>query len=102
MEIAWLKDALRLEDRYSRVNHFKRDVIDVAESQINEHSDIRVSHTQRKTGVKITHLNFTIRPEKPAVAPRTRKPAITRAYVEKNARPGESYDQAAARLRAAK
>ena len=102
LEIAWLKDALQLEDNYNRIDHFKRDVINIAESQINEHSDIRVSHTQRKTGRSVTHLNFTIRPEKPAVAPRTRKPAITRAYVEKNAQPGETYEQAAARLKAAK
>ncbi len=97
--IAWLKDALQIADEYRRIDHFKRDVLDVAEGQINEHSDIRVSHTQRKTGRAVTHLNFTIRPEK-IEPPAPRKPAITRAYVERNAHPGESYEDAERRLRA--
>jgi len=96
LEIKWLKETLQVADEYPRIDNFKRRVIDVAETQINTHSDIRVSYTQRKTGRNVTHLNFTIRPEK--VAPRPTKLVINRAYVEQHARPGESYDDAFRRL----
>lgn len=44
----------------------------MAVGQINEHSDIRVKYTQRKTGRTITHLIFDIKPEPKA---KTEKPA---------------------------
>ena len=97
IEMSWLKETLQVgTDEYARLFNFKKRVLDVAETQINTHSDIRVSYTQRKTGRNVTHLNFTIRPEK--VVPRPKKLVINRAYVEQHARPGESYDEAFRRL----
>lgn len=61
IEIAWLRDILQLEGQYTIINNFKLRVIDVAVTQINEHSDIKVSYTQRRTGRNITHLIFTIK-----------------------------------------
>ena len=100
VEIAWLKQTLELDSDYPRLFDFKKWVLDVAVAQINEHSDIRVSYTQRKTGRAVTHLLFTIKstdtPVKPAA--KGKRPTVDRAYVDKHAKPGESYDVAYRRL----
>ncbi len=93
------KTTLQVSDAYPRIESFKRKVIDVATQQINAHTDITTRYTQRKTGRNVTHLNFKI-DAKEVVPKAVKKPSLTRAYVEKNARPGESYEVAIARLRA--
>jgi plasmid replication initiation protein len=103
IEIAWLRGVLQLTSEYTAIKDFKKRVIDVAVDQINAHSDIRVSYTQRKTGRTVSHLMFEICPEpKPAAAPAVKRPpasaVIDRAYIERHARAGESYDQAYRRL----
>jgi len=97
MEIAWLKQVLALEDDYPRIFDLKKRVLDIAVAQINKHSDINVSYTQRKTGRAVTHLTFTI---KSVVTPsvKAKRPVIDRSYVERHGRPGESYDAAYRRL----
>jgi plasmid replication initiation protein len=99
LEIAGLKHALQVTDEYSAVIDFKRRVIDVSVAQINAHTDITTSYTQRKTGRNVTHLNFKI-DAKEAVPKAVKKPSLTRAYVEKHALPGESWEVARERLRA--
>jgi len=99
MEIDWLKDILQVTDEYQRIESFKRSVINVATQQINAHTDITTSYTQRKTGRNVTHLNFKI-DAKEAVPKTVKKPSLTRAYVEKHALPGESWEVARERLRA--
>lgn len=94
IEIAWLKETLAISDEYPRLDNLKRRVIDVAVSQINEHSDIRTSYTQQKTGRSVTHLIFNIKPK----AKPTKIPKIDKQYIEANAHPGESYDAAYRRL----
>ena len=47
-----------MEKSYSAIKDFKKRVIDVAVSQINEHSDLNVNYEQRKTGKAVTHLIF--------------------------------------------
>jgi plasmid replication initiation protein len=100
IEIAWLKETLQLMEEYPRLDNFKRRVIDLAVAQINEHSDIDVSYTQRKTGRAVTHLIFNIKaklePKKTPAKPK--KQVIDREYVELHGRPGETYDQAFRRL----
>ncbi len=98
-EIPRLKETLGIEQEYPSIDNFKRRVIDVATQQINTHTDITTSYTQRKTGRNVTHLNFKI-DAKEVVPKAVKKPSLTRAYVQKNARPGESYEVAIARLRA--
>jgi plasmid replication initiation protein len=109
IELEWLKKALMVDKDYPRLFDFKKWVIDVALSQINEYSDLNASYSQRKTGRNVTHLIFTFSPKeepKPKKA-RTRKaktrkpaqpPAGSREYIEKHALPGESWEQAARRL----
>jgi hypothetical protein len=77
----------------------KHKVIDVSVDQINAHTDITTSYTQRKTGRNVTHLNFKIN-AKEAAPKAVKRPSLTRAYVEKHALPGESWEVARERLRA--
>jgi plasmid replication initiation protein len=99
LKISQLKERLGLESEYSDIINFKRRVIDISVAQINAHTDITTSYTQRKTGRNVTHLNFKI-DAKEIVPKPVKKPSLTRAYVGKNARPGETYETAMARLRA--
>lgn len=58
-EIRFLKPMLGLnENTYPSIKDFKKWVVDVAVSQINEFSDITVSYVQRKTGRTVTHFRF--------------------------------------------
>jgi plasmid replication initiation protein len=99
IEIDWLKESLQLSESYPRIETFKRKVIDVSVAQINTHTDITTSYTQRKTGRNVTHLNFKI-DAKEAAPTVVKRPSLTRAYVEKHAHPGESWEVARERLRA--
>jgi plasmid replication initiation protein len=65
IELAWLRKTLGLEGQYSSIKDFKKYVIDVALSQINEFSDLTASYTQRKTGRVVTHLLFTFSQKPP-------------------------------------
>jgi plasmid replication initiation protein len=58
IELEWFKKALMVDDDYPRLFDFKKRVLDVALSQINEFSDLSASYTQRKTGRIVTHLIF--------------------------------------------
>jgi plasmid replication initiation protein len=98
-EIPRLKETLGIEGEYSSIKDFKKWVIDVSVDQINAHTDITTSYTQRKTGRNVTHLNFKI-DAKATVPTVVKKPSLTRAYVEKHAHPGESWEVARERLRA--
>ena len=98
IEIVWLKETLDIADAYSRIESLKRSVIEPALAQINEHSDIRVSYTQRKTGRTVTHLIFAIKPEPKPEQGKRKGGKLTDAEVAKHARPGESWAEAHARL----
>lgn len=91
---------LQLEDRYPSIKDFKRWVLDPAVEQINEHSPLIVSWSQRKTGRKVTHLTFDYCLKKPPekLAKPKRKTKLTDAEVAKLSRPGESWEEARKRL----
>jgi plasmid replication initiation protein len=65
IEISELKKMLfvHAEKAYDRIDNFKKKIIDIAVTQINEHSDITVSYTQRKSGRTVTHLTFSFEPK---------------------------------------
>lgn len=109
IELDWLRTRFELEDKYSSIKDLKLKVIDPAVKDINTHSNYNVSWTQRKTGRRVTHLTFTFTEKKPVVElpikPKAIKKVkeetvqgITKAEIEKQARPGESYEQAAVRI----
>jgi plasmid replication initiation protein len=89
LEVKWLRETLCLTGEYPRVADFKKWVIDIAIAQINEHSDIDVSYTQRKTGRSITHLDFKIK-LKASVKLRVKKSTLSTGGSDSRAHPGES------------
>ena len=103
IEIDQLREWFQLEGRYPSIKDFKLRVLDPAVMQINEHSPLQVEWAQRKTGRKVTHLLFSFGPKKPAKSvvktPTKRKAGkISDAEIAKQARPGETWEAARARL----
>ncbi|HNF63962.1 MAG TPA: replication initiation protein RepM [Bacteroidia bacterium] len=62
-------------DEYPRMDNLKRKVLDIAISQINEHTDIIVSYKQHKAGRTITGFSFTFTQKKQPknVTPKAKK-----------------------------
>ena len=91
IEIGWLRETLQLDGQYTALKDLKLRVIDLAVYQINEHSDIDVSYTQRRTGRTVTHLIFDIKAK-----PEPKKAKAENPYVapaggsDARALPGES------------
>ncbi len=107
--IEWLKEQFELDESYSRMFDLKKRVIDPAIKDINAHSNFTVAWEQRKTGRKVTHLIFTFAEKQPEPTPET-KPAkpkakgklingVAQSEIEAKARVGESYEQAAERIK---
>ena len=104
IELEKLKEILDLKDKYRAIKDFKKYVLEPAMHDIKNCTDLLASYTQRKTGRRVTHLIFTFRVDeqikiKLEGGGRNEKRIITTSYVEKNARPGESYEQAERRLK---
>lgn len=93
-----LRACLQLENRYPSIKDFKKWVIEPAVAQINEHSPLVATWSQRKTGRTVTHLVFIFAPKKGAKAKvaATEKPKPV--DIAKLARPGETWEQLRARL----
>lgn len=84
----WLRQVLRLDDEYLRFNNFRAWVLDPAVGQINLHSDLSVTYSQKKDGRTVERLCFEIE----------RKPDLVKeARAERKA---ERKDAAVERLRA--
>lgn len=117
VSIEWIRESFQLGDKYPAIKDFKRRVIEPAVEQINEHSPIWVKWSQRKTGRRVSHFVFTFgeKTDKKAsgITDKRRKPkrtasadqesqgvlfGIPRHLIEQQARPGESYEDAALRL----
>jgi plasmid replication initiation protein len=98
-----LRTWLQLEDRYPSIKDLKRRVIDPAVAQINEHSPLILTWDQRKTGRKVTHFIFDYvlkkRVSTPAkISTKKQNGKLTDAHIAQQARPGESWEAARARL----
>lgn len=116
VSVEWLREAFQLEGKYPAIKDFKRWVVVPAVDQINEHSPLWVKWDQRKTGRRVSHLVFTFgekQPQKPVKARKAKnqgKPhgnvkkgtgaiyGIPMAVIEAEAKPSESYEDAALRL----
>lgn len=104
VELDDLRRWLQLEDRYPSIKDLKRRVLDPAVQQINEHSPLMLTWSQRKTGRKVTHLVFDYAPKKQpskavSKAPAKRKSGkVSDADIARLARPGESWEAARTRL----
>jgi plasmid replication initiation protein len=64
VEVEWLRGALGARDRYSNFKDLRRRVIEPAVQQINERSPLHVEWKPRKTGRKVTHIEFTFTDER--------------------------------------
>ena len=95
-----LKERLELTDKYKAIKDFKLKVLEPAMKDINTYSDIKARYTQQKTGRRVSHLIFYFKPNDQLKLQLPTGPAkkITKAYIEKNAYPGETYEQAKTRL----
>lgn len=98
---------LQLEGRYLLMAELRRCVIEPAVEQINKHSPLMLSWSQRKTGRKVTHLVFDYAPKKliktsrkpPSGAQAKRKSEkLSNDEIERQALPGESWEAARTRL----
>jgi plasmid replication initiation protein len=58
VEIDWLKKTLGVEDKYKRTNNFIERVVKKSIDDINTHSNITVKYGTRKTGRRVTHIQF--------------------------------------------
>lgn len=59
-----LREKLGLVDEYQRIEAFKRRVLDLAITQINEHTDITAEYEQHKQGRIITGFTFKFKVKK--------------------------------------
>lgn len=94
---------LMLNNKYPRMYDLKKRVLEPAIDDINKNSDLQVRWSQKKTGKKITHLIFKFSlKEGRRPAPKSSKQklfGVDKFLIEKKARPGETYEEAAYRLR---
>ncbi|MFI3215368.1 MAG: replication initiation protein [Methylococcales bacterium] len=105
LTIEWIKEYFLLGDSYTRTNNFQDRVIKPAIEEINKYSDLRVSYEPIKEGRKIVAFKFVFmciseKKSKPKLFSKERIDGVLKADLEKYAKPGESYSQAATRIKA--
>ena len=60
IDVVQLKKILEIEDKYKKYNDFKKKVLEIAEREINEKTDIHISFEEIKTSRKVTSIKFNI------------------------------------------
>lgn len=94
--VADLKKELMIEKDYKRLFDLKKRVINPAIKQINQHSDLHVSVGYRRTGRRVTHVQFEFQSKRSRAEQSRRQ--LTVADVRRFARPGESAEQVGDRM----
>ncbi len=89
-----LRVILALGSKYPKIEDLKKYVVLPSLQDINDHSNVTVDLGQEKHGKQITHLIFKYS----IIGVIDKKPIITKAYIEKHARVGESWEDARQRL----
>lgn len=91
LELQHLRERLGVEpNEYQKMHHFKARVLDLAISQVNEHTDITAEYEQHKTGRKITGISFKFKPKhKPVDKPKPLTSDQIRKYCGQLARLSE-------------
>lgn len=59
VELDWLRKVFMIEAAYKSISDLKKYVIEIAVQQINEHTPLLVSWVHRKTGRRVTHIQFS-------------------------------------------
>ena len=96
IEVDWLRENWQLSKSYSRLDNLKKYVIQPAIEDINSRSNLWVKFGQRKSGRKVIAFQFQFGLKSESSKPCEKK--LTREFIEKNARVGESWEEATARL----
>lgn len=106
LTVEWLKEALELPPSYHRMDNLKKRVLKPALNEINKHTDMTASYEQIKDGRYVTAFKFvfTLREDKKrvhrkAASDPARIDGVLKTDIEKFAKPGETYQQVATRLR---
>jgi len=97
ISVEQIRKILMLGSKYPRVIDLKRNVILPAIHDINTFSNMKVEFDQAKSGREVTHFIFRYTISGEIETPK--KQALTDEYVQKHARPGETWAQARARLK---
>jgi plasmid replication initiation protein len=69
ISIEWLKQVFEIENSYDSIKDLKARVIEPAVANVNQHSNLTVLHTYKKTGRNVTHVLFEFK-IKPPVKPK--------------------------------
>lgn len=111
LSVEWLKEHLELEDSYDRIDNLQNRVIKPALAEINAQTDISASYKSVKEGRRVVAFKFTFvclddkksKPKRKSPTPKfshDRIDGVLKSDLEKYAKPGESYSQAATRIKA--
>lgn len=100
LEIGWLREVWSLTDKYKAIKDFKKYVIEPAVADINKCSDLWCKWGQRKTGRKVTHIQFQFG-QKPGIKKLDTKKRMTEKEFHQfcQTKRGESLQQAVARAK---
>lgn len=103
ISLEWLKENLQIGNKYKELIDFKKRVLTPAIKDINENSDMFVRCSQRKTGRKVTHIifQFGFKEEQKIKFKKSeiKIQGVEKSVIDKNARPGETYEEAASRIK---
>jgi len=107
ISVEQLRKLLQITGSYAAIKDLKKRVLEPAIADVNAHSNIQVSWEQKKTGRRVSHLKFIFKLKKDKSKPKKKEQlnlsgsrvlGIDKAIIEKNARLGETYQQAAIRI----
>lgn len=106
VDVEWLKQTFQIEEKYKSIRDLKRFVIEIAVAQINERSPMWVKWEQLKIGRRVAAFRFTFGTKAASEQSSARQAAqggarirgVLKADIERQARPGETYEQAAERI----
>jgi plasmid replication initiation protein len=89
-------------EEYSAMCDFKKRVLDLSVKQINEKTNLNLSYTQKKIGRVVTHFSFefSLKEESQTTKKEPKILGVSKGEIEKKARVGESYEEAAKRIKA--
>ena len=105
IELSKLRKILCVENKYAAFSDLRKSVIEVAVNEITQHSNMDVTYGYKKQGRTITAIQFRFeskaiqQTEESTLIKHDNSGKLTKEYIEKNARVGESWDDAIRRLR---
>lgn len=94
-----LREKLQLGEQYLKTYDLKRFVIDRAVADINKYSNLTVEYGQRKNGRNVVAFQFKFSQKGGVQDSKKLTKANIKKIIDDNARVGESYPEAEARLR---